>query len=449
MAKFEPVNRIEMFTDDHLIETTDNARLTLNRPQCREKVLTFEKEWEGRGSLGLSVFDDGERIRMYYRGFPSGAGDLDELQTSCLALSDDGIHFNRAAVNKIGYRGNTENNIVYMGVQGHNFTPFMDKNPACPPGERFKAIGGILSTGGIHIHASGDGYDWHELAESAVITDGAFDSMNTAFYDTEAKKYRCYSRYFTRGEWKGFRAVQSCTSDDFRAWSPQTPNNYIGREGISEHFYTNAACPVPGAEHIIISVPMRFMESRKKLPDYRSPGVSDCVFMTSRDGVNWYRISREPWIYPGLSGREWTQRGFITLSGILVTGDEFSVYVMKNYMWDDKPMGEGAGIWRYTLLAYRFASVRAGAEGGGFTTKPFVWGGGSLFINYNTSALGSVRAAVVGAEGYGFEDCGEIYGNELSREVTWKGKTLEDFRGREIRLAFELNDAYLYAIKGG
>lgn len=62
---------------------------------------------------------------------------------------------------------------------------------------------------------------------------------------------------------------------------------------------------------------------------------------------------------------------------------------------------------------------------------------------------GSVSVAVVGAAGYGFEDCGEIYGNELFREVTWKGKALDDFKGSETVLAFELNEAFLYAIKGG
>ncbi len=440
--------KIEMFTDGWLIDVMKNCSLTLNRPACREKVLTFEKPWEGAGSLGLTVFRDGDQIRMYYRGFPSGGSDLDEMQTSCLAVSDDGINFRRVFVNKIEYKGITENNIVYKGVEAHNFSPFLDENPDCRPDEKYKAIGGILSTGGIHIYASPDGVDWRELEDKAVITDGAFDSMNTAFYDPHAGKYRCYSRYFTKGDWHGFRAIQSCTSDDFHHWSGQTKNNYIGQDEIYEHFYTNAVRPVPGAEHMLVSVPMRFAESRKKLPDYGAPGVSDCVFMTSRDGVNWARTFREAWIYGGLTPREWTQRCFITMSGIIPLNGEFSFYVMKNYDWENDSSGEGAGIWRYTVPEYRFASVHAGADGGEFTTKPFLWEGEKLGINYNTSAVGYIKAAVVGAEGFGFDDCGEIYGNELHREITWNGRTLKYFSGKEIKLAFQLNDAYLYALKG-
>lgn len=437
--------RIEMFTDDYLIDTVNRIVLTLNRPECREKVLTFEKEWEGAGSLGLTVFRDGDKIRMYYRGFPTGASDLDEMQTSCLAVSDDGIHFERAEVDRIAYKGIKKNNIVYMGVEAHNFSPFLDANPQCLPDEKYKAIGGILSTGGIHIYGSADGIVWHELEDKAVITDGAFDSMNIAFYDRYIKKYRCYSRYFTRGDWQGFRAIQSCTSDDFHIWSAQTKNHYIGQDKIYEHFYTNATQPVPGAEHMLISIPMRFAESRKKIPEHNGGGVSDCVFMTSRDGVNWNRPSKEAWIYGGLNKREWTQRCFITLSGIIPAGDEFQFYVMKNYMWPNDD-GNGEGIWRYTIPAYRFASLHAGADGGGFTTKPFVWEGDGLRINYNTSATGFIRAAVIGADGFGFDECGEIFGNEMVYEITWNGKTLREFKGKEIKLAFEMNDAYLYAL---
>ncbi|MHB1153316.1 MAG: hypothetical protein ACYCWE_06300 [Eubacteriales bacterium] len=440
--------KIEMFTDDYLIGTSENVLLTLNRPVCREKVLTFEKLWEGAGSLGLTVFNDGEQIRMYYRGFPSGASDLDDMQTSCLAVSKDGIHFERVDINKIDYKGIKENNIVYKGVEAHNFSPFYDENPDCPPNEKYKAIGGILSTGGIHIYASADGINWHELEEKAVITDGAFDSMNTAFYDRNAKKYRCYSRYFTQGDWHGFRAIQSCTSEDFHNWSKQTYNNYIGQDEIYEHFYTNATRPVPGAEHMLVSIPMRFAESRKKLPEHNYTGVSDCVLMTSRDGINWNRPFKEAWIYGGLTPREWTQRCFITMSGIIPVNDDFSFYIMKNYMWDNNDSNEGAGIWRYTIPAYRFASVYAGAAGGEFTTKPFIWEDESIGINYNTSAVGFIKAAVIGADGFGFDECGEIFGNELSHEITWNGKTLKEFNGKEIKLAFKLNDAYLYAIKG-
>ena len=52
----------------------------------------------------------------------------------------------------------------------HNFAPFYDTNPNCKPDERYKAIGGIIQQGGIHVFASPDGIHWHLLADGPVIT---------------------------------------------------------------------------------------------------------------------------------------------------------------------------------------------------------------------------------------------------------------------------------------
>jgi hypothetical protein len=58
--------------------------------------------------------------------------------------------------------------------------------------------------------------------ETPVITDGAFDSQNLAFWDAHSGLYRAYWRYFTGGttdekNWKpsGDRAIRTATSKDF------------------------------------------------------------------------------------------------------------------------------------------------------------------------------------------------------------------------------------------
>jgi hypothetical protein len=40
---------------------------------------------------------------------------------------------------------------------------------------------------------------WSPMADAPVITDGAFDSQNLAFWDAQAGLYRAYWRYFTGG----------------------------------------------------------------------------------------------------------------------------------------------------------------------------------------------------------------------------------------------------------
>jgi hypothetical protein len=45
----------------------------------------------------------------------------------------------------VEFQGSKENNIIYRGIEAHNFAPFHDANPAAQPEERYKALAGILS----------------------------------------------------------------------------------------------------------------------------------------------------------------------------------------------------------------------------------------------------------------------------------------------------------------
>ncbi len=436
-------NRIEMLVDDYLIAEKSGAVFRLTHPENRGKILGFDEEWEGEGSLAMTVFEDDQNIKCYYRGFPTHENDASVLQTSCLAVSDDGLHFRRCPVNEIDYRGIRENNIVRMGTVCHNFAPFYDGNPDCRPDERYKAIGGTKPVGGIWVFASPDGIHWKELADHPVITRGAFDSMNMAFWDPHARLYRSYSRYMDDSVKlpcvpHACRAIQSCTSEDFIHWTDPVPNEYEG--GLTDQLYTNAARPVPGAEHILISIPMRYQEIRKKYPEYTSGGfshngVSDAVLMTSRDGVHWDRTVRDAWLSGGLYDHEWTQRCFITAGGIIVRGDYFYFYTEQNYMWDDD------GIWVYALPKYRLMSLYADGDGGSFRTKPLRFLTDEFFLNYATSAYGYVKVTLYDEAGTELYDSGEIFGNELSHRICCEGLT-----NRIGSMKVELKEAHLYAL---
>ena len=470
-------SRVEMFVDRYLIDQMYNTTLRLAPPQPQNMAVTFDRPWEGPGSGAYaSVFFDGKQYRLYYRACGNNAaksgGDLSARQYTCLALSPDGIHWEKPELDLVEFDGSTKNNIVVSGIMAHNFSPFPDGNPACPPEERFKAVAGHANTG-LMAFCSEDGLHWHTLQDEPIIREGAFDSQNLCFYDRRIGKYRCYSRYFAKPiAWEqeardgafrpvlppdtlddlgiGIRAIQSATSEDFLHWSDQVANTY--QRGVPlEHFYTNATIPCPGAEHIYLSMPMRFLHDRHKVPSCPFPGVSDGVFMTSRDGVRFDRTFLEGWLRPGLSERCWTQRNYITAWGLLETSpEELSLFVGVHYEWDD------GGIRRYTVRRHGFASVNAPYDGGILVTKPFRFQGDALYLNYATSAAGAIRVGII-SDGSGWpacdfstEDCDLIYGNELAHRVTWRGSgDLSRFAGRTVRLKFEMYDADLYALQFG
>ena len=443
--------RIELLVDEYLIDEKKNLSFRLQIPKDCGCVIPFEKLWEGEGSIPMTVLADDENVKCYYRGFPTMGNDDTDKQTSCLSVSDDGLHFTPYPVNEISYDGITENNIVRMDTFCHNFAPFYDINPNCKPDERYKAIGGIIQQGGIHVFASPDGIHWHMLADGPVITKGAFDSMNMAFWSPADGLYHCYARYcYIPGEENGnrhayntvgnLRAIQSYTSEDFIHWTDPVPNEYAEGHPIDE-LYTNSTRPIPGAEHIYISTPMRFHAYRQKVEYFdRNPwdnrGISDIILMTSRDGVHWDRSVKDAWLSGGVEeDREWTQRNFITAGGIIERDDKFYFYVQKHYMWDD------CGIWAYSVPKYRLMSLYADGDGGSFVTKPLHFESDTISLNYRTSAYGYIRVTVRDMDGTTLYTSDEIYGNELSHTLIFEGLT-----GKEGTLLIEMKEANLYAI---
>ena len=61
-------SRLELFVDDFLIDQFRGLELQLHPPQSAGKVFLFDRPWEGNTSFYATIFQDGDRHRMYYRG---------------------------------------------------------------------------------------------------------------------------------------------------------------------------------------------------------------------------------------------------------------------------------------------------------------------------------------------------------------------------------------------
>lgn len=422
--------RWELFVDDALIERTEGASLRLATPARREVALVTDQPWEGPSSAYFTVLQDGAVIRIYYRGHTPD--DLSQQQVTCVAESVDGIQFTRPRVGLFEFQGSRDNNIIWRGMEAHNFAPMLDTNPACPPGERYKALGGV--DGKLFAFCSEDGLRWRKLREEPVMTKGAFDSLNTAFWDESASVYRCYSRMFV----DGVRSIQTSTSRDFITWSDPVPLEYTNRPP-AEHLYTNAVRPCPGAPHILLGFPMRFVPERTRMPNYQEPGVSDALFMASRDGRQWYRW-REAWVRPGPDEHNWTQRSNMPATGIVELGTEWSLYITEHYEWPTHRLR------RLTTPRMRLASISSGQAGGTVSTRLLVPGGANLRLNYATSAAGSIRVEAQDMQGRTIAESLPIYGDDLDREIAWRdGKA--PAANTPVRLVFHLHDADVFAFR--
>ena len=445
-------SRLELFVDDWLIDRMEGARLVVHPPTPREVVMTFDAPWEGICTACWTVFQDGPKFRMYYR-----AMDYDPKtkkytpDKTAYAESTDGIRWTRPNLGLIEFNGSKENNLIWQGYESHNFTPFKDANPACGPDAPYKAFGGGDPKKGIHILKSSDGIRWTLMQPEAVITKGAFDSQNLAFWWPQAHRYLAYFRTWSGGGYQGIRDISHATSTDCVHWTDPEPLKY--GEAPHEHLYTNGILPYFRAPHILMGFPKRFWPERRKVADAFYDGLSETVFMTSRDGVHWHRW-QEAFVRPGLQKERWVTRNNLTAYGILVTPsdipgtpDELSIYTSEGYY-----IGP-CRLRRFTLRMDGFVSVNAPFRGGELVTKPFVFKGKHLVMNYSTSGAGGVRVELQDAagkpiEGYALADSPEIYGDAIEHVVSWKGgNDVAGLAGRPVRLRFVMRDADLYAIR--
>ena len=428
-------SRLELFVDDYLIDRMDNVRQELQHPVPQEVAFTFDKPWEGDTSFYVTVFEDTDRCRAYFRG--SGAAAEGGHQLTCYAESPDGITWSKPELGLHEWEGDKATNIIWTGTGTHNFAPFRDSNPNCKPEEQYKALAG----GPLIALSSADGIHWTPMQDAPVITEGAFDSQNLAFYDNVKGEYVAYLRDFK----DGVRHIRRATSQDFLSWT--TPE-WLVFDVPNEHLYTNATVPYFRAPHIYLAFPKRFVPARTKYPDHGfGGGISDGVFMCSRDGLNWHRYV-DAFLRPGLDQRNWTERNNHIACGMIPTSDkEISLYWVENYRHPTCRLRRG------TIRTDGFVSISADAAGGELLTKPLTFTGGKLVINFATSAVGSVQVELQDAagnalEGHSLGDCPEIYGDEISHTVEWTaGPDIAKLASTPVRLRFALRDADLYSVQ--
>ena len=483
--------RRELFIDDDLIDgLTGGATRRLHEPQPREIVLRHDAPWEGNGCGYHSLFRDGDLYRLYYKAwkirlYPGQVATeaVPDIFT-CYAESRDGISWTKPALGLVSHEGSTANNIV-LGREtlqrveadpGHPAV-FRDLNPAAAMPYK-----GLLRSRGAHgvlAIQSPDGIHWSEMADTPVLMDGAFDSQNLAFWDSVRGEYRAYWRCFPEGrvgkgvwEPKGVRSIRTATSNDFLHWSNQADLVYAGSPP-EEELYINQIKPYHRAPHLFIGFPARYVErpwgsSMRALPDrefreFRSSAqerygtaLSESLLMSSRDGVRFTRWP-EAFLRPGPERSGTWNYGHQYLAWHVVetasalgpdAPNDLSLYSVEDY-W----MEPGSALRRHILRLDGFVSVHAPASGGECLTRPVLFEGRELRLNFASSGAGEVLVEIQDVDGspfpgFGLQDCDPTFGDATDRPVVWKsGPDVGPLAGRLVRLRFALRDADLYAYR--
>lgn len=444
-------SRLELFVDGYLVERMDQVEFQLHHPIKAPRPKSPLPE-----AHMVTVIKDGDRYRAWYRGRDQAyTGEKytgDPGETVHYAESRDGHEWEFPLLRIHQVNGTYENNVVLAQLPPFttNFIPFLDTRPSVDPAERYKAVAGYpgtpsrrqpgAPTPGLFGFVSQDGIHWtkkNEIIPFRPEWRHAFDSSNSAFWSEAEQRYVCYFRTWSA---KGkVRSVSRATSPDFVTWTEPVELN---PNLPGEQLYTTQAHPYVRAPHLYIALPTRFVLGRGTAGESspKDPNVTDILFMSTRAGSTQYdRTFTESFIRPGLDPARWINRAnYSALNVILTAPEELSIYHRS---------GD-----RYVLRTDGFISIHTGAKEGELLTKPLVFEGRELVVNFSTGAAGDLRVELIDPEGrpfpgFSLEDCPVQFGDSIERIVRWKGGDPTALAGKALRLRFVMKECDLYSFR--
>ncbi len=468
-----PVNigdRRELFWDEYLIDTAaTSAGLKLHRLKSKEVVMEHDSPWEGDGCDYYNICADDDLYRMYYLAWNTESREM----VVCYAQSSDGLKWEKPDLGLCEYNGSKKNNIILdkKTAKFDNFSVFKDPNPDCPDNERYKGVGidgfeKFPDERYLWCFTSADGINFKKAWR--MTDQGKFDSLNIAFWDKLEQKYMCYLRDFhdvkVSTDWNtGIRDIRWMTSKDFKDWTDPVRLDF--GKGADIPLYTNVVQPYYRAGHVYIGFPSRYIERKEWTPNYdQLPGaerrkkrmeghpryglaVTDCVFMSSRDGMTWNRWD-EAFMRPGPEREyNWVYGDCYPALGMIETpGDtkydpnELSMYVFENHM-SKVP----TKLRRYTIRIDGFVSYNSTYKPCRLMTRPFIFKGSELSVNFSTSAAGHINIKLVSEDS--MIESYELFGDSTDRKVIFKNGDPASFAGRPVRMDMIMSDADIYSFK--
>jgi len=496
-------DRRQVFIDGRFIEQSKGIELTVHRPQKTGSIIIEpDRPWEDDLGQYHCVLKDGETYHLWYTVYVRANPDAELLRSIAYARSSDGIKWEKPDIGLVEIYGKRNNNIVlgqgFGGIKGatHGCMVFID--PKAGADEKFRLVSNPSELGkALQIFSSGDGIHW-KLTHSNIMKFTSekhhLDSQNVIFWDERIKRYVAYVRRNVRPFGTQGRSVARAESKDLSSFpdveelevvftfADGDPIFHRPSQGDLQvaDFYTNGTIKYPWAQDAYYMFPSLYFHYGSFLTDFRkgqpvNAGSLDSRFAACRNGKQWRRYDRHPFVRLGMRGA-WDSRSIYMAYGIVPAQNDtemYMYYVGSNapHGWDrdDKnrepnkkklrrvgqaPEVERHGIARLVIRRDGFISARADYAGGEFTTPPLTFEGDKLLLNIDTSAAGWARVEIRDADntpipGFLLDDCDEIYtSNEINRTVTWnKDSSLSKVAGKAIRLRFVMRDTDLYAFQ--
>ena len=485
----------QLFVDDFLIESTDleavyhQATKYEGNPIMKPSTTAEFVGSHGTGLAAGGVWYDMEdkKYKMWY--------DMPFNTSLGYAESDDGITWTRVACNLNGSNvvmdstlknGTCSVFIDYAADKSEKYKMFMqslnnhyatrskvdgklyvpldngrvDQNPSdvlFAEGEKHLINGANDDNWYAHtLYVSADGINWRQVGGEST---GLSGDATTAFYNVFTNKWvnslRSYTNTYYMGnvskgrvryyaEQDNFMGLLSWAKDQAVLWLKCDKEDKIDSEtGDVPQMYNFHSIAYEsimfGAWQIWRGPENHVVESTK------NPKITEIIASYSRDGFHYYRPDRTALISASRTDGSW-DKGYLFASAgaLIVHDDEIWIYYsgFSGYKMRQK---DGHGTQQIGIAVLRrdgFASMEGKGE---LTTRTLTVNNGKkyLFVNIDAPA-DSFKAEIVGSdgkvvEGFSYEDCVAVGGDDTCKMITWKnGKDLSFLNGTEFKIRFSM-----------
>lgn len=455
-----------LLLDDHEIESMRGLTRVLHRPvkYPGNPVVRREHRWEDAGLQSRTppqwIPDEAVWKIWYLTSETRWEGEPDACHM-CLAVSRDGVLWEKPALHVFNYHGSADNNIFLASLfENVLYASHLPQTPY-----RYRGLAGGLGRWPV---VSRDGVAWK--ATGAPEIKSGDESFMT--YDETTGTYLATVK--VNGPYG--RAVALSTSRDFWHWSEpelifhaDEADQVLGRarieaaladpdrlvpstQPVPDKFRTDVYnMPIFPYEGLYIGLPCMF-DQTGPLPTGNENGFPYVELACSRDLKTWHRVADRA-VFIGSGPKGSYDCGMILSAGRPVRrADELWFYYNGFTVTHGpcEPVDAPQGICLAKLRLDGFVSLRAGEQEGELITKPFVPGAAHLFVNAE-APRGMIRAEVLDAEGAcipGFcaAECVPFRGDAVSGRINWRDKEdLSELAGRQVRVRFVIRNAGLYA----
>lgn len=487
------------FLDEKNIEESDNTYIVFNKPFSYDNVLEPKYNWESYYYMYFTVLEYKKLYYMFYRAQPHKKYISSPFEGyMCLAISNDGIKWDKPSLGIYDFKGSKNNNILYgdpNAVETSETVMFLDKNPETS--HIFKAVckDCFVSDFGTKIHTSNNGINWN-IDNCLNVFKFHIDAPESVFWDYRIQKYVIYVRsfnldtpYYNNENFREWKCISRIEMDDIeKPWENikdftgyyyryantgykdvclLTEKNIdlnVTPEMIKKHYNIDDDCLVNlyncNVYQYQHNLYFMFLNvSSERLSEWYTN--SDIIIMYSNNGIDWeFLNNKHPYIsYSDIDDNIkslYMGQGTIINKDILQycigqQKDHYHLAFPKNINKstpDDILLERDAGTYYVCKQRIDGFSSLYSNKGYAILNKCFLKNS-DIFINYKCSGFGYIQIELLDEnkniiDGFSKDNCQTVVGDNTNYKIIWNNNnTINDVF---VYIKIYINNAEIYSL---